>query len=346
MPRTNHNSNLDRPQQSHLQRHSLCALAIARFFILFALPASHAIALEPASPHPVVARLVTEGIAAIDGEGDTVKLTPAIVTPEMTAEQQKKALEKVFGTGDRFDRYLKDSHVAPQKIVIKTGQKLGDAVIRRIDLYFVAHASVKMIHDEGLMKDFMDQDKAERDEEEEDGIERYMNRRDRDPKVAAAAKDNPQPEPGAARDNPDEDGKPYINRYRFPILEKVVISGLIEGQAYTGENVLIDSALTPKDLLNDPLDPTVWQAIPRRAKGDADLSEPKPFRGLAGYLQATDLKFKPGTILVECHGFLVEPKGWFGGRSLLASKLPLVAQNNVRSFRRKLENAKASQDSN
>ena len=119
----------------------------------------------------------------------------------------------------------------------------------------------------------------------------------------------------------------------------MVISGLIRGQTFSGDGLLIESALSAPDLLNDAKDPTVWQSIPRRAKGDKDLGPPTPYRGLAGYLQVTQLEFQPGAILVECHGVLVEPTGWFGGRNLLASKLPIVAQDNMRNFRRKLAEA-------
>lgn len=313
--------------------------------VLVALAPLQAAALEPASPHPVVAELITEGIAGIGEDADAdkrIKVTPPLITTQMSAKQQKEAMESIFGTGRKFDRYMKDSIVAAQKINVETDQKLGDATIRRIDLYFVAHASVKLIKDEDLMKEFMAQDKKERDEEPDDGIERYMELRHRDPEQAAAAKDNPDAKPTADVNSE----QPYVNRYRLPLIDKVVISGLIEGQSYEADHQLIDSAVSARELLNDPLDPTVWQAIPRKAEGDADLSEPTPYRGFFGYLQATDLKFKRGAILVECHAFLVEPYDWFEGRSLLSTKLPAVAQNNVRSFRRKLKIAKENLASN
>ena len=39
---------------------------------------------------------------------------------------------------------------------------------------------------------------------------------------------------------------------------------------------------------------------------------------------------------MEYHVAFVEPQGWFHGTNLLRSKLPIVAQEMVRKFRRNL----------
>ena len=43
-------------------------------------------------------------------------------------------------------------------------------------------------------------------------------------------------------------------------------------------------------------------------------------------------------MLIEYHVVFEEPEAWFQGANLLSSKLPLVIQDVVRSFRRKLVN--------
>ena len=52
-----------------------------------------------------------------------------------------------------------------------------------------------------------------------------------------------------------------------------------------------------------------------------------------------------GAVLVEYHLVFEEPQGWFGGSNLLRSKLPLVCQDGVRKFRRRMATPLAS-DSN
>jgi len=272
----------------------------------------------PASPHPVVAQLIEEGLAL---EGDAVvKVTAPLVTPQMAAAEQEQALKNLLGTS-LYARYLADRIVAPQKIIVKTEQKLGrQGAIRRLDQYFVVYGDLAMIQEEGLMNDFMAKEKKAQEDEEPQPFEEYMQRRLSEGESEEVA-----------------DGEAYLYRFRMPLLDKVMISGLIRGQSYSQDDLLVESAVSSPDLLADADDPTVWQAIPRGAKNDQALGAPKPWRGLAGYMQVTPLKFMPGALLVECHGVLVEPTGWFGGRTLLASKLPAVTEQNVRKLRRKLK---------
>lgn len=268
---------------------------------------------DVASPHPVVDRLVTKGLQL--QQDAVVKLTPPLITPAMTADEQRSALEKLMGRR-KFVNAMSQSVSADQELRVATERTLGArGAIRRLDQYFVAYADFELMKDEALLKDFMGQEKKERGPEK---FEHYLERLEQGAKGEADA------------------SKPYVYRMRMGLLDKVMISGLIRGQSYSGPGLLIESALSPEDLLNDPDDPTVWQAIPRGARGDSDLGPKTPYRGLAGYLQVCELKFQEGALLVECHAVLVEPNGWFGGRNLLQSKLPLVAHNNMRSFRRKL----------
>ena len=277
---------------------------------------------HPSSSHPVVAELVDVGLklaAGDDGEAAIVKLTPPLLRARMTPDEQQSAMEDLLGA-NRLDRYLADKVVTPQYLRVKTEKKLGEAgTIRRLDQYFVVYGDLELIRDEGLLEDFMAKEKKEQGPAK---FEQYMERRDT-----------------PADGEPVDPAKPYLYRYRLPLLDKVVMSGLIRGQSVSPEGMLIESAVSAEDLLDDEKDPTVWQAMPRQAEGDEDLGPPTPYRGLAGYLQVTELGFKPGALLVECHGVLVEPTGWFDGRNLLASKLPAVAQENMRSFRRKLARA-------
>ncbi len=279
--------------------------------------ASYAESIAPASPHPVVAQLVDEGLALGPGGGDAVvRLTPPVMRVEMSAEEQHAAFAELVGEG-RMERYLADKVVTPQVLRITTEKDLeGGGAIRRLDQHFVVYGDLKLIREKDLLNDFMAKEKAE---QEPGKFDQYLEQLD---------------EPSAA-------GEPYLYRYRMPLLDKVMISGLIRGQTFTADGLLIESAVSAEDLLTDARNPTVWQSIPRRAASDDALGSSIPYRGLAGYLQVTELQFQPGALLVECHGVLVEPRGWFGGRNLLASKLPIVAQDNMRSFRRKLSRAMA-----
>jgi hypothetical protein len=53
-------------------------------------------------------------------------------------------------------------------------------------------------------------------------------------------------------------------------------------------------------------------------------------------VKATRLAAPAGALFVEYHVVFLEPQGWFRGTNLLRSKLPIVAQDLVRKFRRRM----------
>ncbi|MEN1681216.1 MAG: hypothetical protein AAGJ46_16635 [Planctomycetota bacterium] len=275
--------------------------------------------------HPVVSKLVDQGFEL--DEGLVVKLPPPLINENMTGREQRAAFEKLIGAGQLPD-YARQSINAKQRTRVTTDRKLGDqGAVRRLDQHFIVHGTLKLIRDQQMLDGFMAKEKeeAKNQEEEYEGISQYLKSVDGGEEVEAV-------ELGL--------GEPFLYRYRYPLLNKVVISGMTRGQSFAGEHVLVESAVSAAELLDDPREPTVWRKIPRGADNDQELGPPTPFRGFAGYMQVTELKFLPGAVLVECHGVLIEPTGWFGGRNILAPKLPIVAQQNVRDLRRKVEKFK------
>lgn len=288
-----------------------------------AVSASAEGSLATVSPHPVVTQLVTTGLELADGV--YVKLPPPLVGPEMSAAQQQAALETLPG---RLREYTRKSVTAKDYTRVKTGEKIpGQGTVRRMEQYFIVHGKLSLIRDKELMNGFMadekKRDESEQKKEKPKPFKQYMERID----------------PQADEETSYSDGlnESSLFKMRYPLLEKVVMSGLLQTQSYADAGVLIESGLSSPDLLSDSREPTVWRKIPAGAKGDADLGPPQPFRGIAGYMQVTDLKCLPGAVMVETHGVLIEPKGWFGGRNQLASKLPLLAKQNIKVFRRKVE---------
>ncbi|MEM9186756.1 MAG: hypothetical protein AAGB00_09705 [Planctomycetota bacterium] len=274
-----------------------------------------------ASPHPVVAALIEGGFPV--AEGVKTPLSPPLLSPRMTGDEQQAAIQTVV-SGALYDRFVRERVTARQEFEVSTAGELPDGgKVRRLDQYFIVHGSLALIRDEQLMDGFMAQEKKHADADAR-GLSQYLEPLD----------------PTAGK---PEDGEPYVYRYRYPLLNKVVISGLIRGQSYSGENVLIESAVSAEDLLADADNPTVWRDIPRRAESDAQLGPPTTFRGVAGYLQVTDLDFLPGAVLVEVHGLLVEPYDWYRGKNLLGSKLSFVAEENVEKLRRKVKKLKAAE---
>ena len=83
-----------------------------------------------------------------------------------------------------------------------------------------------------------------------------------------------------------------------------------------------------------------WQSLGRDSLGQLKAGPPQPYRAAGWYLKVTRLHEPAGANLVEYHVAFDEPHTWFDGANLLRSKLPLVAQDAIRRFRRKAAEAR------
>jgi hypothetical protein len=82
--------------------------------------------------------------------------------------------------------------------------------------------------------------------------------------------------------------------------------------------------------------PNVWRSISADEAGRRQMGPPEKYSGLGSYMKATKLGGSGDMLFVEYHVTFAEPEGWFHGTNLLRSKLPIVAQDMVRKFRRNL----------
>ena len=116
------------------------------------------------------------------------------------------------------------------------------------------------------------------------------------------------------------------------MLDKVLLTGIVYSCSTQSKDSVVVAMKMDERFTDDKVHPGQWQPLVNRQPGKAH-----PYSALAGYAKATELKTIKGALLVEVHVVFAEPTDWFGGRNLLRSKLPPVAQDSVRKFRRKLK---------
>ncbi len=114
------------------------------------------------------------------------------------------------------------------------------------------------------------------------------------------------------------------------MIDRVLVQGVILGTTQRTEISHFASVRLDERFGGDKDFPNQWRHL------DAKPDDAVPYSGLAGYAKATRLLGHGDAILVECHAVVHEPVEWFQGPNLLSSKLPLVTQDAVRSFRRAL----------
>lgn len=123
----------------------------------------------------------------------------------------------------------------------------------------------------------------------------------------------------------------------YPLLEKVEValtSRTMLSQA--PDSLLLATALDPA-FAKDEQFPNRWRAILRDGDDEMKLGPPHPYDGSGMYMKVTRLAEPKGALFVEYHRVSTEPKKWFDGANLLRSKMPILIQSEVRSFRRELE---------
>lgn len=271
----------------------------------------------------VLARLLEQGITV--GSDVKIPITPPVMLDGLDAAGQKKALELIATAQHTVERLSRDSAVSPFVFNLPKGKPVGDGMTARtVDLYFIAYGDLDVIY----TPEFRDELAKLATEAENSEV----------PTRSAVLND----EQIAARKlvEPADRAKSEMWLYgKFPMLDRVYISATRHAISHrTDESIVLASQLDER-FTGDAEFPNQWQSIERDAAGKIVLGEVTPYSGAGFYVKVTKLHEPAGAVFIEYHHAFVEPRGWFNGTSLLSSKLPLVAQDRVRKFRRQLASA-------
>ncbi len=261
--------------------------------------------------------LTTRGVK-LGPEADTV-LLPKPTMPDGLDAAAQEAVIRETASRHPLDRFVRKSIVAPiviarQSINDSQGTRLG----HRLDVFFVAHGRLATISGEQLHNEL---------------------------NVAPASKTG-LPSENRLLSKEELTGKdlpsgPKYSYFGTTVIDRVYVTGVSHAVEVRGEDsVLVAVKIDPR-FNGDAKFPNQWSSIVRKSSGAYDVGPARPYCAFGAYAKATELVDASGdptgAIFVECHVVFGEPEGWFDGRNLLAPKLPLVVQEEVRRFRRKLD---------
>ena len=192
--------------------------------------------------------------------------------------------------------------------------------IRTIDLWFVAHGDWKVL----TSKDFLET--AIKGKEE--GPSRVVLKSGilTDKEMAARKLT------GLTQDGHEE----RFVYSTFRLFERVEISATRFAVLTAGKDSILAAARVDPRFLKDADYPNQWRPLLRDERAEIKLGAAKPFDHAGGYAKITRLKEPADGVLVECHIAYEEPYGWFDGVNLVKQKVPVMVQEKVRTFRRKL----------
>lgn len=263
----------------------------------------------------VFAQLTTVGVPT-PAEG-RLRLPPPAMRDGLSAEQQRKVLDRLEGRQADVDELLRRSPVTPfvlhfEEVPVGIEQSPG----RLLHLGFVVYGRFEDL----TQRDFLDA---------------MLNSGRKDAHIV--------PLPPAVvqarrlQASAGEEERTGWAHVRLTLMDRVELRGTCRTVwSQSAEALLVAAQLEPA-CVGDPEYPSAWQLLHRDSDGSLrGVGSPEPYLSLGYYLKITRLSLAPDALFVEWHLAYVEPFAWFEGANLLRSKLPLVLQTKVRAFRRDL----------
>jgi hypothetical protein len=287
----------------------MCVL-IPMFFYL-------ALAEAPAGSNKILAELTEKGVSADDSAPTRL---PAPTIPDgLDAEAQRSALAKLPEARHSPEQLLRKSAVAPFELQIHAPDRSsGRSGTWRVDVWFVVYGDLKDVANEDFLKRWSELSGGSDDVSRAGKLsaEEVQQRKLFD-------------EPAG---HPDE----YFLYSTFDLFNRVRLSATRRAMiSRSDESLLVAARVDPRFDLDEEY-PNEWRPMKRDELGKPQVGQPHPYSGAGFYAKVTRLKEPEGALFVEYHQVFQEPKAWFGGANLLRSKLPLLAQDSVRDFRRKV----------
>lgn len=284
----------------------------AQFALLLALYTAGA------QDNPLFDDLLAHGVKIPPG---VVGRLPAPTMPDgLDAAGQQKALASIADVDRPVEALLRKSVLAP--FVLKTERENTASAGRHVDLWFVAYGDFERITSEDFLKSRM---KTTQKRGAENGL----------PQKADVLTTEQLGERGLQATKSSNRAESYVHA-EFPLFERVLLSATSRVlETRTSESALVASMLDAR-FANDAQFPNFWQQLERDPNGKLAPGEKHAYEGVGSYAKITKLIEPAGALFVEFHVVFNEPEGWFGGVNLLRSKLPLLAQENVRKFRQEI----------
>lgn len=291
-------------------------------------------------------QMTTTGITLSDGVSYTLpeptflSISGEPVDPALA----EKSIAQIAGP-QGVSGFTRDSVVAPMAVRTEAIEDAdGTRIGHFIDVTFVVHQSIADIRQLKVLDNFKsataDDPSGETiqftDNDSADALETTMTRSLTEAELSQF---------GVTADQDQDQDQDALGYLRLPLLGKVILSGVARARrsVWSSEDksapVILTWLLDSRFGSDAPQADSIanqWRAIQRSEVGQRELGPPQPYAGMGGYVAIAPLPSDPAASIVQIRFVIHEPEGWFEGRNLLRSKLPLLIQDRVRNIRREL----------
>ncbi|TVQ02963.1 MAG: hypothetical protein EA381_02315 [Planctomycetaceae bacterium] len=302
------------------------------------------VAQSPAEANPVYLKLTDPA------EDSPLRLSPSRFASLRSAEDQVQELTSLAAPRYRLEELLRPSAVAPYLLDIDR-ESPGSATssLRRARVVFALHGELDTLSDERFLERLLGDSAvpgetgAEKTNQAEDAGQGGATRALTDAELGAAgiasrsavgtdAEFSPKP-PGDV----DERGESHGESYRWvqaELFSRVRISGVVHSYWTRDGDSILWAVRTDERFSSQPDLKLSWERMERQAAGDLKVVERGDWAGGGAYLRISRWADDPKVLICEAELAWVEPRAWFGGSNLIASKLPPAIQSQVREIRR------------
>jgi hypothetical protein len=263
---------------------------------------------------------------ALTGPGVKVSAQAMLQLPKpaladgLTPEQIRQTIETLLAGRYDWETFTRKSVVSPFLLKISEGAAESGPIVRKIDLYFIAYGSLDSLKGEDYLNRQLNLTGSN------DGS-------DSSARIKVLKTADLQKRGIIGGSQPDDSRWIAVTS---SLLGKVRISMTTQNIKSDGKDSLVIASIADPRFEGDSEYPNSWRSLSVDDAGQRQTGRPQPYSGLGSYVRATKLVDPTGAMFIEYHIAFTEPEGWFHGTNLLRSKLPIVAQNMVRKFRRNL----------
>jgi hypothetical protein len=282
----------------------------------------------PAGENAVFKGLVGQGIRMSDGA--TFKLPPPILADGLDAAGQRAAIAKAPRARSTLKELLGKSFYAPVEVKVRTLRTSPDdgPIVRTVDVWFVAHGDWDKLRSKGFLESVAGRDEGAGRVVSKSGVltDQEIAKR----KLSATA--------DGTRRVPDT-GDGIEERFvytTFSLFERVEVSATRRTALVKGKDFILTAGKVDARFDKDPDYPNQWRPLLRDARAEIKPGPAHPFTHAGGYAKITRLREPADAVFIECHLVYEEDFGWFDGANLVKQKVPVMVQEKVRAFRRKL----------
>lgn len=275
----------------------------------------------PETVNPALADLQTKGVAMSDATA--FKLPPPVMADGLDAAGQRAALKKVADARTPPEELVRKSYYAPVVVKVRTLKSAEDETpsIRAVDLWFVVHGDWDTLNSKGFLESLFPKEK-------EEGKSRVVSK-----SGLLTAEEMAKRNVKAGDKGGREEKFVYST---FSLFERVEISTTRFAVLTRGKNSVLAAAKIDPRFTKDPDYPNQWRPLLRDERAEIKLGPAQPYTQAGGYAKVTRLREPADAVFIECHLVYEEPYAWFDGANLVKQKAPLMVQEKVRTFRRKL----------